>query len=512
MSSHVGQPPPPKREPTAGLPQESLAAQRQPDTTRFVAWLVICASAVMVMWNLQKSSKKNSNTGSRYATVESLVDHGTYSINRSGYRFTIDKVKIGKRYYSSKPPTLPTYAAGVYYVYQKVTGHRIKTHEGQVLWVVGMATGWLSHVVLLLYFFRLSRRLFQRQLAQLGALIALAFGSLSTAYATTLNNHSVGACLLFACFAHAVMARERGGGRGHWVAAGLYGGFLPAVDLPSGLMSALVGLLLLVSNWRWTLCYYVPALVPGVATSLTLSYVSTGSTLPVYLRKELYRYPGSYWAATRGVDALREPKHVYLFHVLFGHHGLFSMTPLYALSLLAIARRVSLVHLRRRAPRALEAALCVVLLVGLVGFYGYRSHNYGGWCVGMRWLVPLMPLLMLYFGAWLDDVGPGAGRALLVAAAFGVSSYHVQDGLSGPFQFSRWHNWIDGTPNRNRTAAKLNLGKAAKASTKRKRRRRKRPQPKNVAPRPGQPSTAGGTPKPARSRQPAVGRKPTKRP
>jgi hypothetical protein len=43
-----------------------------------------------------------------------------------------------------------------------------------------------------------------------------------------------------------------------------------------------------------------------------------------------------------------------------------------------------------------------------------------------------------------------------VLAAFLVSSFNVQDGLSGPFQYSLWHNWLEGAnPNRNRSTGKV---------------------------------------------------------
>jgi hypothetical protein len=51
------------------------------------------------------------------------------------------------------------------------------------------------------------------------------------------------------------------------------------------------------------------------------------------------------------------------------------------------------------------------------------------------------------------------GRAKwgFVVAAFAVSAFNVQDGLTSPFQFSLWHNFLDGEPNRNRLGPKWNL-------------------------------------------------------
>jgi hypothetical protein len=102
----------------------------------------------------------------------------------------------------------------------------------------------------------------------------------------------------------------------------------------------------------------------------------------------------------------------------------------------------------------------------IVGFYIYRTRNYGGWCVGMRHLVPMMPLLLLYFALFLDRVRLGRTLWAAVLAAFSVGAFHVQDGLTSPFQFSVWHNWLEGEPNRARVGKTMNLPKAKKKTRK----------------------------------------------
>jgi hypothetical protein len=86
----------------------------------------------------------------------------------------------------------------------------------------------------------------------------------------------------------------------------------------------------------------------------------------------------------------------------------------------------------------------------------------------MRWYVPIMPLLLFYFGLWIDRVRITRLLWTLVILAFGVSCFHVQDALSSPFQYSVWHNWLENTPNRGRVGKTFNLpkrrGKGAKES------------------------------------------------
>ena len=94
---------------------------RGPLTLRFLGCsLMMVASLFMVIWNLQEGSLQNANTGSRYATIQALIDYGTYHIDKSQYVHTIDKYKVGDNYISSKPPTLPTIGAGIYWVYREL--------------------------------------------------------------------------------------------------------------------------------------------------------------------------------------------------------------------------------------------------------------------------------------------------------------------------------------------------------------------------------------------------------
>jgi hypothetical protein len=139
--------------------------------------------------------------------------------------------------------------------------------------------------------------------------------------------------------------------------------------------------------------------------------------------------------------------------MLLGHHGLFSMTPLFLFGLYEAIRRFW-----KKEPYRREILVWMSTLAAFLYFYIRRTTNYGGWSVGMRWFVPLMPWLLLLFGLWLDRAKLTKITQFAVLGAFLVSAYHVQDGLSSPFQFSVWHNFIDGEPNRGRIGPTWNLG------------------------------------------------------
>lgn len=454
-------------------------AARALSVTFMVCSLLMAASMIMVIWNLQDSSLRNANTASRFATIESLVDHGTFYINKSRYVFTIDKYKVGDHYMSSKPPVLSTLAAGVYYGYQKLTGEKIRTHEGNVVRVVSLFTGGLAHLVFLIFFYRLCWLLMERELAIMVSMAAASFAYLGVAYATHINNHSIAAALGVAGLYYACRIRNGHAPRAwHWPLAGLILGLLPTIDLSSLAITAAIGLYLLSHDWKKTLLWFAPALLPGAVLHLALTYEISGSFEIFYLNSDLKKFKGFHFRNAGGIDGLREPKHIYAWNVLLGHHGLFSMTPLLAFGLWELGRSL---WRRRWLPESLVA---LAAIGAFLTFFIYRTRNYGGWSVGMRWLVPIMPLLLLYFGLWVDRLRVTRMLWTLVLAAFLVSCFHVQDGLTSPFQFSVWHNWLEDKPNRNRQGKVFNVAKRKARKKARRAKPRRQRSSKAAAPAP----------------------------
>jgi hypothetical protein len=420
--------------------------------TCLVCSLMMVASMLLVIWNLQESSLDNANTGSRYATIQSLVDYGTYYIDRSQYVRTIDKYKVGDHYISSKPATLPSIGAGVYWVYKELTGKTIARYEGDVVRTVSFFTGGVCHILFLIYFYRLCRLLFRRQLAVMACMAGACFAYLGVGYATHINELSTAGALAICGLYYAVRIRQQRDSRPwHWPLAGLVLGILPAIDLPGMAITGGIALYLFTYDKKRTLLWFLPALLPGVIVHLSLTYQISNSLTPFYFNSALKTYKQFYFRQPGGIDALREPKWLYAYNTLLGHHGLFSMTPLYFFGAYELVRSF-------KAGRLVaESLVCAAAIVAFLSFWIWRSRNYGGWCVGMRWYVPIMPLLLLYFGVWIDRVRITRLLWAAVLVAFGVSCFNVQDALSSPFQYSVWHNWLDNAPNRGRVGKTFNL-------------------------------------------------------
>lgn len=145
-------------------------------------------------------------------------------------------------------------------------------------------------------------------------------------------------------------------------------------------------------------------------------------TLEVREWDNWYEYEGTYWsnAGKQGVDKGEPSRLVYAFHVLIGHHGVFSLSPIWLLSCIGVAK---LCRQAWRSPRSppetvanessaslKPATTChydslailgpstLVLTLVCLAFYLTRpleDRNYGGVAAGFRWCFWLTPLWLL---------------------------------------------------------------------------------------------------------------------
>ncbi|MCH8046356.1 MAG: hypothetical protein IID44_21825 [Planctomycetes bacterium] len=137
-----------------------------------------------------------------------------------------------------------------------------------------------------------------------------------------------------------------------------------------------------------------------------------GDKLSVYEWNDWYEYTfnkgtkRSYWSEENknraAIDRGEKSKAVYALHCLVGHHGIFSLTPVWLLSV------VGVVLLARGRLSMWELALLIAVTTLVVfAFYMFRpaeDRNYGGTSSGLRWMIWFTPL-------WLIAMIPAADVA-----------------------------------------------------------------------------------------------------
>ena len=493
-------PPPPDLEPEpAGRPQARQS----------VAAIVIGAAVAQVLGlTLRTPSQLEANDISRWCTVWSLLERGTYAIDDCPWQSrTQDKVRKPDKlvppgvdasalkrleyriapvawregsptfhFYSSKPPMLPTLIAGVLYPARRALGvpldrvveqrrlarnvqkdvpgkpgtfrYVVETPD-PVKWPVYVfyfkPTIVLLNVVPMLAFLALYARLLDRHApndwAYYLALATAAFGTYLTSFDQTLNNHTVAAYgAFFALYALIRIWDDGAGAPWRFAAAGFFGAFCACNELPAAVFGVLLFLLLLARFPRSTLLYFVPAAAVPCAAFLATQFVAFGQFMPVYeeFGTQAYEYTGSYWNTPLEMDYLNkhpEPYGVYLFHMTFGHHGVFSLSPIFLFALLG-----SLSRLAPRARLSAAAWLTLLLTAAMLAFYTWnpKARNYGGSTQGLRWLFWLIPFWLALLPA---GVAPGQDRRWyrgLTLAAFAVSVFSVGYALRTPWS----HPWV----------------------------------------------------------------------
>jgi hypothetical protein len=424
----------------------------------------------------------SSNDRSRWCTVRALVDEGTFVIGRrdaaqksetnrygdAGIVFedgwqTVDKVMnpATGEFYSTKPPLLPVMMAGEYWLLKHGLGLTLKDDADTIVRIELITFNLLPFLIYLVLLSRLVERFGTSDWGRLFVMATASFGTLMTPFLISMNNHTLGTCsALFAIyFAAKVWTDERPS----WTAfagAGFFAAFTVANELPALAFALGLFAVMGLKDMRRTLLEFVPAaLIPAAAFLLT-NYLAMGEFTPTYEKfgGPWYRYEGSHWAKDPdpdkpGIDfaRMKESAGTYAFHVLLGHHGIFSLTPYVLLSVagMILASR----GLSSAAPeRGLSSAarlqtwfglLTLGLTIVIVGFYLFKSDNYGGWTNGPRWLMWLTPFWLLTMLPVVDQLSENRWGRGLAYMLLGLSVMSMSYSLWNPWRHPWSYRWMD---------------------------------------------------------------------
>jgi len=345
------------------------------------------------------------NDASRFAHIESLVDHGSASIERSHFSWTVDRAEIGGRIYSNKPPLLAIVGAALYAPLHALGYSFREETRGIVvrlltILLAGVPTAWLAAE----FFRALSLHPGIGDGTRLLVTAALVFGTTLLTFSVTLAGHTVAAALLFAAFHDAA--------RGGAARSGLLAGLAVSIDtVPAlGIAPALLFIAARGSGRRAAV-RFVLAFSAAVLVYVAANLATTGSPWPPKLT------PGARdWTQAAGASAratqIPPGRETYLVSGLFGWQGFLTTSPVLvfgAAGLLRGARRRLVLH-----PGDC-VAMAVAIGVQVVGRCSFPALA-GGWSYGFRYLVPVIPLLMFFAPAALGGWRTAAFGALLPAA------------------------------------------------------------------------------------------------
>ncbi len=402
------------------------------------------------------------NDRSRWTTVRALVEHGTYRIDEviqePGWD-TIDMVKHDDQgraayaadeghLYSSKPPLFATLMAGEYWVIHKLTGCTLGTHPYEIGRFMLITINVTALVVMLISLATVAERFGITDYGRIFMVASAAFGTLLTTYVIAINNHLIAAASAAACIAVAIPVWYDH--RREWwrfAVVGFLAAFTATNELPALAFFGLVGLAFLYRWPRESLLAATPAALLVTAAYFGANYAAHGTYVPPYGQRaeenNWYRYEytregkvrESYWndrLKRSKVDQGEADSKTYALHALVGHHGIFSLTPIWLLTIPGLA-----IYCRRGvdSPRAL-AAMIVLLSLICITFFLLRpldDRNYGGTSSGFRWVFWLAPLWLIGLLPAADWCSSTRGRRTFAAILLALSVLSVS--------YPTWNPW-----------------------------------------------------------------------
>ena len=476
--------------PTAGL--DFATRFPRSEARKCVATLVITmATAMSFGLALRMPTQITANDISRYCTVWALLERGTYAIDDCPWqKDTQDKVRkpepfskvtpAPEHFYSSKPPLLATLIAGVIYPFRAIAGvpldavveqNRVERntqkedpgHPGLSTYVkeIPQPVPWPAYVLYLkpaiilfnivpfLVFLVLYARLLDRYAASdwawVFSIIAGSFGTLLFVFNATLNNHTLAAyAAFFAIYAMTTILEASDGAtrKSRFAVAGFFGAFAVCNETPAALFGLTLAGLLFARSPRLTLVAFTPAALVPLISFFATQYLAFGQFKLVYeeFGTKSYTYEGSYWNTPLEFDWFNknpEPTWVYLFHMTLGHHGIFSLTPVFLFSIVASIRN----SFGRGRPLRATSALTLGLTVVMLAFYAWnpKARNYGGTTQGLRWLFWLIPFWLVVLPTGLGGAQTSKPLRWLAIAALAISGLTVGYALRNPWS-NPWTN------------------------------------------------------------------------
>jgi hypothetical protein len=387
----------------------------------------------------------NWNDGSRLASVEALVDHGTFIIDDSVFvcvppdtiargvapyrdylgvtEGTYDKLWINGHFYSDKPALISLLMAALYQAWLWLGGTTAALRPDLFCLVLTWGTSGLAYLLTLVCVYRLGCRLRLPTSHCLLLCASMAFATVALVYARHVNNHVLLLAVSAALMLHLVaFAQEHEAGRvrrSRLLLLGTLSGLGYALDLglgPALLVSLSVALFWRTRSWRDVAWCFVGAL-PWLAAHHALNYAIGGVIKPMNMVPEYSDWPGSAFDASNLTGFSRHSLggfFIYAAALLYGKNGILG----YNLPLLLALPAGACVWRTLRSHRSL-VGFALLWCGGGWLMYSVLSNNFGGMCCSIRWFVPFLAPGFLLIALALRE-RPALAWDLAVLSAWGA--------------------------------------------------------------------------------------------
>jgi len=409
----------------------------------------------------------SANDRSRWLAIRALVEQGTFEIDdvldRTMWN-TIDMVQHRGRdgelhLYSSKPPLLVTLLAGETWLISKATGMTLETHPYFLGRMILVTVNIFPLILMFVLVAKMAERFGTTDWGRMFVVASATMGTLLIPFSVVLNNHTiaaVSAAVALYCFVRIWCDGEQ---RWRYYAiAGIAAAFTAANELPALAFLGLMALALLLCDRRAWFVGFLPAATLVVVAFFATNYAAHACLTPPYMHRSSvdpednwydysYTIEGrereSYWRNRQGIDRGEPTKATYALHVLVGHHGVFSLTPIWLLSMVGLSMGMLKGDARQRQLALGIAMLSVVCLVFYIGFRPQADRNYGGMTSGFRWMFWFAPLWLFAMIPAADWLGRSRARQALALTLLAFSALSASYPTWNPWTHPWLYQWLE---------------------------------------------------------------------
>lgn len=348
---------------------------------------------------------------SRYALTAAVWDAGTVRLDAYDHLLSVDRAERDGHVYSDKAPGQPFLGLPAYALYRALGGHpATEAHllRDPGLWAVSLLTAAFAGIALALLMRRLALRVVPSR-ATLAAL-SLTVGTMLLPFSTVLFSHVMAACTGLA--AYLLVTRNRAG-PGSLVAAGVVAGTAVTVEYTMVLVVAVVGVVALVVH-RWRTGWFVlGGVVPAALLGLYHQAAFGGPLVTGYRYSQFAEHQD-------GLVGVQPPRPDMLLEVLFSERGLFTLTPLV---LVAVVALVFVVIATRGVVRR-DAIAAMAVLAAMLFVMGGWTNPTAGASPGPRYVVPALAFLAGGVAwAWLRIPVVTAAATVVGGLAMGLATF-----------------------------------------------------------------------------------------
>lgn len=376
--------------------------------------------------------------------------------------------------YSSKPTLLPTVMAGPYWVLNRCFGLSLAKRPFETTRILLVIYQLIPLGIAFFCLASIIESVGKTDWGRMYAVAAATFGTFALTFVPTLNNHLPGfASISIALWAAFKILREGNKNPIYFALAGFFGAFSVACDLPALAFAAGLCGILLVKRPVKTIFVAIPAGLVVAAAFIATNYIAHNSIMPAYSCKRDHMamqaeakekgvdsktlfdandwyyynyYPAgrpreakyarlSHWANRTGIDRGEPSILRYAFHSTVGSRGVFSLTPIWILSVLGLC----VWAFKTKDDKGLRTfgVGALTLTVVFFAFFLTRDQgdrNYGGMSCWSRWFFPLVPL---FVPALLPIVDKASKSRLLRGVALAALFWSAASAA-----FPTWNPWV----------------------------------------------------------------------